>query len=122
MLQIFKRSDLLDHLINVHMKTIIQDIKILDNSGNKLSDTELNKIVNEVLETLTGMQYLNLTNMEQLNNIKFVKNMPNLLEIIFYGTNVITGTNNDSGEQIGLELLENNSKLKILALSNLFSV
>ena len=56
--------------------------------------------------------------MEQLNNIKFVKNMPNLLEIIFYGTNVITGTNNDSGEQIGLELLENNSKLRTLGIDN----
>ena len=96
----------------------LQNVKILDNSGKRLSDNEFNEVVNEVLATLTEMQYLNLTNMEQLNNIKFVKNMPNLLEIIFYGTNVITGTNNDSGEQIGLELLENNSKLRTLGIDN----
>ena len=99
-------------------KLNLQDIKILDNSGNKLSDTELNKIVNEVLETLTGMKYLNLSNMEQLNDIKFVKNMPDLLEIVFYGTNVITNTKDDNGQQNGLELLENNSKLRSLGIDN----
>ena len=99
-------------------KLDLTNLNILDNAGNELSQSETDNLINEVLSTLNSVKYLNLENISKLHTISFVKNMPNLVEIVLYGTNVVTGTLNENGEYNGLELLNDNLKLENLALDN----
>ena len=99
-------------------KLDLTGLKLLDSSGNELSSQETNDLINEVLSTLTSVKFLNLENVPKLNAITFVKNMPDLVEIVLYGTNVITGSVDENGDNNGLELLNNNLKLESLALDN----
>ena len=109
-------------------KLDLSSLKLVDNSDNELSTEETNELINEVLSTLTGIQYLNLSDIEKLNTITFVKQMKNLTELVLFGTNVRTVEENESGEIVygkdsdgnytGLELLNNNENLKGLGLDN----
>lgn len=108
---------LLKDKINI-VKLNLKNLKLLDNNDKQLSDDEFNQIINEVLSTLTAVRYLNLSNLDKLNDISFAKNMAELKEIVLYGTNVITDEKNENGEYRGLELLQNNTKLISLAIDN----
>ena len=69
----------------------------------KLTNTKLQ----EILSTMTEMQYLQLYGIENLSSIDFVKNMKNLKEIDIRGTSVSDLTN-----------LENNEKMLQLCIDN----
>ena len=99
-------------------KLDLSNFVLIDNSNNELSIEETNEIINDVLSTLTGIQYLNLSNINKLNSIQFASNMPNLVEIVLFGTNVITETKDEEGNYTGLEILNNNTKLRGIGLDN----
>ena len=85
----------------------LANIIFLDN-GSKITDTNtITQKINEVLSTMTNMKYLRLWNISHLNNIDFVSNMSNLVELDLRGTAV---TN--------LEKLNSLTKLGTLGIDN----
>ena len=85
----------------------LANIIFLDN-GSKITDTNtITQKINEVLSTMTNMKYLRLWNISYLNNIDFVSNMSNLVELDLRGTAI---TN--------LEKLNGLTKLGTLGIDN----
>ncbi len=81
---------------------------VLTDSGNKITDSSIiTQKINEVLSTMTAMKYLRLWNISLLNNIDFVSNMANLVELDLRGTSV---TN--------LEKLNSLTKMGVLGIDN----
>ncbi len=69
-----------------------------------------NEKLQEILSTMTGMQYLQLYGISNLTSIDFVSNMPNLVELDLRGTSVTD-----------LSKLENNEKMLQLCIDNVNS-
>ena len=69
-----------------------------------------NEKLQEILSTMTGIQYLQLYGINNLTSIDFVDNMPNLVELDLRGTSVTD-----------LSKLENNEKMLQLCIDNINS-
>ena len=99
-------------------KLDMSNLVLVDNADNELSVDETNNTINDVLKTLNNIKYLNLSNISKLNTITFAKNMKSLVEIALFGTNVTTGTKNESNEDTGLEILNNLEYMEGIGLDN----
>ncbi len=99
-------------------KLDMSNLVLVDNADNELSADETNNTINDVLKTLNNIKYLNLSNISKLNTITFAKNMKSLVEIALFGTNVTTGTKNESNEDTGLEILNNLEYMQGIGLDN----
>ncbi len=99
-------------------KLDMSNLVLVDNADNELSADETNNTINDVLKTLNNIKYLNLSNISKLNTITFAKNMKSLVEIALFGTNVTTGTKNESNEYTGLEILNNLEYMEGIGLDN----
>ena len=99
-------------------KLDMSNLVLVDNADNELSADETNNTINDVLKTLNNIKYLNLSNISKLNTITFAKNMKSLVEIALFGTNVTTGTKNESNEDTGLEILNNLEYMEGIGLDN----
>ena len=90
----------------------LTNLNLSESDGTSLSAEEANEVINKVLNTLTGMKYLQLwannsnTSIAKSSSIDFVKNdnpntgMPELIELDIRGTNVTT-----ENAETGLQLL-----------------
>ncbi len=80
----------------------IDGIKLKNNDGSTMSNSDINDLINTVLSTNSNLENLSSRNITALETIEFVKSTPNLIEILLSGTKVTTGKIN------GLELLNVN--------------
>jgi len=85
----FKDFRLTDSSVEINAmknKTDVKRLRLADNSD--LSNDKLN----EVLSTMTGLEFLSLTNLGNLTSIDFIKKVPNLIELDLRGTSVTSNT------------------------------
>ena len=89
----------------------LSSTNITNNDGNTLGESELNTLLNEVLSNFTKLTELSLYNIK-FSNMSFISKMPNIKMLDLRNTLVTTeGTT-------GLTLLENCTKIGILAINN----
>ena len=89
----------------------LKNMKILKDG---VEQTEINSIVNEVLSNFSKMKFLGLYGLSSVNEMSFVKNMPDLQILDLRGTNIST-----TNEATGLQLLnEGAPNLISLVISN----
>ena len=91
----------------------LRKAKIVNDDGSDMSAEDYNELINEVLSTCTNMNYLEISYQTTLNDIKFVKNMPNLYELNLIGDTALTNLS-------ALEEMATNNTLSLdtLMLSN----
>ena len=75
-----------------------------------------NDKINEILSTMTGLEYLSLKGIGNLTSIEWIKNVPNLIELDLRGTSVSSDTDikllNDYGINL-INLIIDNPNIKI---------
>ena len=110
----------------------LKNLNITDESGNKLSETEANSLINEVLSTMTGLQYLqvyadNNYSTKNLSTIDFVGSgkVTKLIELDLRGTSV-TDLSNLNSYATGIRtLILNNENIDLSkiqgAISNIYN-
>ena len=89
----------------------LEQVVLTNDDGSSMSNIEINTLINETLNTCTGLRYVSLAKISALNTIEFVKGK-NLIELLLNGTSVTTGTVDASGNYTGLELLNTNGDVK----------
>ncbi len=115
--QKMSKSEFLTLKNNTYIQDLsLYNLKIINESGIEITGNELNNIINEVLSTMTSIKNLSLYNVK-IDDISFVKKTTSIKRINLRNTNVTTGTKSITGEDNGLELL-NNCKFIIRLMIN----
>jgi hypothetical protein len=82
-------------ILEIYYNRWLVNIKALDNCKNTLTKLILDHCKNiddyGVLEQLTKIKFLNITDSKPLINLKFIKNLENLEHFSFVGTNILDG-------------------------------
>lgn len=102
-------------------------LTLLDVSGTKiqkndsaelLSTEEINEMFNRIISNFTNLEQLSLNGFSNLTDGRFLKKLTKLQRLDVRGCGIATNTKNLSGEDIGLENLNNITSLKQLAVNN----
>ena len=90
-----------------------KNVTRLNLSGN---NNLSNDKINEILSTMTGLEYLSLKGINNLTSIEWIKNVPNLIELDLRGTSISSDTDikllNIYGTQLKTLIIDN-SNIKI---------
>ena len=89
----------------------LSDTKFVNSSGKTLTETELNNLLNEVISNFTKLTELSLYNIK-FSDFSFITKLTEITMLDLRDTLVTTEGNK------GLTLVENNTKLGILAINN----
>ena len=97
----------------------MKNTKIINNeTTEELSSGDINELFNRIIPNFSELTQLSLYGFSNLTDIRFLKNLSKMERLDLRNTGILTGQKNSSDEYIGLENVNELTKIKQLGVNN----